>query len=72
VGSLSRIGQEQISFFDDPKTSGVRSVDLWVDRIRKRYGDGAVMRGVFANTTLKPMEGGVNEGQFLTMGGYGP
>lgn len=72
LGSLCRTGQEQISFFDDPKTSGAGSADVWVDRIRQRYGEGAIMRGVFANTTLKPMEGGVNEGQFLTMGGYGP
>ena len=72
LGSLSRTDQEQISFFDSEKASDLRSTDMWVDRIRQRYGDGAIMRGVFVNTTLKSMEGGVNEGQFLTMGGYGP
>jgi DNA polymerase-4 len=72
LGSLARDDQEQCSFFESAKLSRDRAADLWIDRIRQRYGDGAVMRGVFANTTLKPMEGGVNEGQFLTMGGYGP
>lgn len=72
LGAFTRTDQGQISFFDDEKASGARSADPWIDRIRQRYGDRAIMRGVFANTTLKPMEGGVNEGQFLTMGGYGP
>jgi DNA polymerase-4 len=70
LGALSRVGQEQLSVFDVAHT-GSDSVDACVDRIRSRYGTDAVMRGIFANTTLKPMEGGVNEGQFLTMGGYG-
>lgn len=72
LGALTRDDQEQCSFFDSTRLSRDRAADVWIDRIRQRYGDSAVMRGVFANTTLKPMEGGVNEGQFLTMGGYGP
>ena len=39
-------------------------------RIRLRFGTEAVYRGIFANSGLKPVEGGVNDGNYLMMGGY--
>jgi DNA polymerase-4 len=68
---FGRTDQERLSVFGRGEELESRSVDACVDDIRARYGTDAIMRGVFANTTIKPMEGGVNEGQFLMMGGYG-
>ena len=41
-----------------------------VDRIRERFGQTAIYRGTFVNTDMKPLEGGVNDGNYMMMGGY--
>jgi hypothetical protein len=46
-------------------------LDCAMDQIRGRYGEGSVMRARFADGARKPLEGGVNEGNYIMMGGYG-
>lgn len=41
-----------------------------VDKIRERFGSTAIFRGTFVNTEMKPIEGGVNDGNYMMMGGY--
>ncbi|MDR1778179.1 MAG: DNA polymerase IV [Clostridiales Family XIII bacterium] len=60
----------QTSLFDRADREKLQALDAAVDRIRGRYGEKALTRGVFANTNLAPMLGGVNDGNYLMMGGY--
>ena len=72
LGRLAGREWEQLELalpWDEPRPE---PADACVDDIRDRWGERAIMRGVFVNSPFKPLEGGVNEGQFLTMGGYGP
>ena len=69
VSHLSFAGQRQLSLFQQDWEREER-VDQAVDCIRKKFGDGAVMRGSFANTGRAPLLGGVHEGRYIMMGGY--
>ncbi len=68
---LTYTDQEQLSLFDSGRREADRSCDRTVDAIRERFGRKSIFRGCFANTVFNPVEGGVNEGNFITMGGYG-
>ncbi|MCQ2561072.1 MAG: DNA polymerase IV, partial [Clostridia bacterium] len=72
TGNLSYTDQTQISFFSRKDSEICRKADKTVDIIRNKFGNEAIFRGTFANTSLRPVEGGVNDGNFLNMGGYGP
>ncbi|MGL4483526.1 MAG: hypothetical protein ACRCUS_01105, partial [Anaerovoracaceae bacterium] len=52
---------------DIEKEDRINSV---VDEIRKEFGDRAIVRGVFVNTDTDAIQGGVNDGEYLMMGGY--
>ena len=60
----------QMSMFEARDKEEWEKIDSAVDKIRKRYGDTSIIRGTFANTGIKPIEGGVNDGDYLMMGGY--
>jgi len=60
----------QVTLFDRADEAKLKALDRTVDRIRGRYGDRAVTRGVFTNTDAAPILGGVNDGDYLMMGGY--
>ncbi|MBR6701161.1 MAG: DNA polymerase IV [Firmicutes bacterium] len=62
---------EQISMFGEEKKEKEQALDKAIDAIRERYGQGAIIRGAFANhQNVKPIEGGVNDGNYIMMGGH--
>lgn len=70
VGGLSRYGRRQLSIFDSDDSEANEELDLAVDKIRELYGNSAIKRGVFVNTGIDAMQGGVREEEYLMMGGY--
>ena len=60
----------QLSMFDGYNIEKNRKIDRAVDKIRERYGDEAIIRGIFTNSKVNPIQGGTNEGDFIMMGGY--
>ena len=69
VGGLSPRNECQLSIFDPRDMLKGEALSAAVDAVRKRYGDPAVFRGTFANTGVRPLEGGVHDGNYLMMGG---
>ncbi len=51
----------QLSLFDSGSTEKNQKLDEAVDKIRERYGEESIMRGVFANSDCKPIQGGIHE-----------
>jgi len=45
-------------------------LDRTVDKIRAVYGDASIVRGAFINSEIGAMQGGVNGGNYLLMGGH--
>ena len=41
-----------------------------VDQIRREFGERSIVRGIFVNTPMAPIDGGVNDGDYIMMGGY--
>lgn len=68
-GLIDRKGY-QLSIFDIDSLKKSEALNRAVDRIRGRFGPRAIERGCFANTPYDPIEGGVNDGNYLMMGGY--
>jgi DNA polymerase-4 len=72
--SLSEFESEgpcQISIFDEPADAKGEGLDQTIDAIRKKYGDRSILRATFANGRMDPLQGGVNDGDYIMMGGYG-
>ncbi len=60
----------QLSIFDAEDRGRAEKIDQAVDKIRTRFGDRSITRGCFANGRMDPLQGGVNEGDYIGMGGY--
>ena len=60
----------QMSLFDSKNVEKNQQLDSIIDLIRIRYGNDAIMRGVFANSGYKPIQGGTHDGEYIMMGGY--
>jgi len=71
VSGLAPENEYQLTIFDDRDIEAADAENSAVDRIRKRFGERAIYRGTFANSPLAPVEGGVNDGDYIMMGGYG-
>ncbi len=70
VSEFNRRGEpEQLSMFGAENREKEKSLDTTIDSIREKYGQNSVMRGIFVNQTVKPVEGGVNDGNYIMMGG---
>ena len=67
---LVRNDQCQMTFYDMRRVSEDQALNRVVDQIRIRFGQNAIYRGTFVNTDMKPLEGGVNDGNYMIMGGY--
>jgi DNA polymerase-4 len=70
LSDLSSDSMKQLSFDDRDDEERLLKIDQTVDTIRSKYGDSAVMRGVFANSGIQGIQGGVNDGNYLMMGGH--
>ena len=70
LAELTQDKSRQASIFDWADYDKLRQMDNTVDKIRGKYGDKAITRGVFTNTELAPTLGGINDGDYLMMGGY--
>ena len=70
VSGFPEDNQIQLSLFDNSNREKQEALETAVDAVRKRYGNYSIIRGTFANTGVKPIEGGVNDGNYLMMGGY--
>lgn len=70
VSQLSRERTQQLSLFGEEDNIETEAFNKVVDDIRSKYGQLAVFRGSFVNTDMKPLEGGVNDGNYLMMGGH--
>ncbi len=67
---FTRADQYQLTFYDLQRIGEEEALNRVVDQIRERFGQTAIYRGTFVNTPLKPLEGGVNDGNYMMMGGY--
>ncbi len=58
VSDLEFSNVKQLNIFQDELSVKNELLDKAVDKIRAKFGDEAIMRGVFANSDLKPILGG--------------
>ena len=70
VTELMRADRLQTSIYDHADAGKLARIDRAVDRIRAAYGDRAIVRGAFLHSGIGAMQGGVNEGNYLLMGGH--
>mgnify|MGYP000738032796 CR=1 FL=1 len=67
VSDLEFAKFQQLSMFKDRNTINSEKLDKVIDSIRGKYGDTAIIRGVFANTELNPVLGGYPEDEYPAM-----
>lgn len=70
VSELVSDDQVQLSMFDSKDKEKNEKLDKAVDEIRKTFGERSIFRGRFANTEIDPVQGGVNDGNYIMMGGF--
>ena len=70
VTELVRADLLQTSVFDRGDAGRLARIDAAVDRIRGVYGDRSIVRGAFIHSGIGAMQGGVNDGNYLLMGGH--
>lgn len=58
---------QQLSMFKDRNTLNNEKLDKVIDNIREKYGDTAIIRGVFANSELAPVLGGYPDDEYPGM-----
>ena len=61
VADLCTEEEQQISFFDEEDSGKGSQLDKTVDLIRRKYGEGAIMRGTFADGEIPPLTGSGRE-----------
>ena len=59
-----------MNFLENVASEKQEALDRTIDQIRSRYGENSIIRGTFANTKKEPLLGGVNDGNYIMMGGY--
>lgn len=69
VGNFKYEENEQLSMFDNKDNKKSDELNKVVDEIRKSFGKEAIVRGTFVNTNTRAIQGGVNDGNYLMMGG---
>jgi len=70
VSDFVRPDQVQLTMFDMKGKEREEKLDKAVDKIRNTFGSKSIIRGCFANSEIAPIQGGVNDGNYLMMGGY--
>ena len=64
VSELEETKFQQMSIFKDRNTLNNEKLDKVIDKIRGKYGDTAIIRGVFANSELAPLLGGYPDDEY--------
>lgn len=67
VSKLEFAKFQQLSMFKDRNTMNNEKLDKVIDSIREKYGETAIIRGVFANTELSPVLGGYPDDEYPEM-----
>jgi len=57
----------QITMFDDADIEKKKALDAVIDKIRERYGNYSIFRGVFADREVPPIAGGVGADDYPVM-----
>ena len=70
VSDFTKNDQVQLCMFDKRDREKARELDNTIDMIRKTFGERSIFRATFANSDISPIQGGVNDGNYLMMGGY--
>ena len=70
VSDFSKGEQIQLTMFDREDKGKTELLNHVVDQIREKYGVNSILRGTFANCEIDPVQGGVNDGNYIMMGGY--
>jgi len=70
VSEFCREDEVQLSMFDKTGREKNERLDHTIDNIRKIFGERSIFRGTFANSDISPIQGGVNDGNYLMMGGF--
>jgi len=58
---------KQISLFQSNLSKKSEVLDKTIDKIRYRYGDNAIIRGMFANSDFQPLLGGYPSDEYIGM-----
>lgn len=67
VSELELTSFQQLSIFKDKNSLNSEKLDKVIDSIRGKYGDTAIIRGVFANSELSPILGGYPDDEYPAM-----
>ena len=70
VTELMRADRLQTSIFDRDGAGKLAVIDAAVDHIRAVHGDRAIVRGSFLQSGVAAIQGGVNDGDYMLMGGH--
>lgn len=70
VSEFRDIKMQQLSLFDRNDGDKLRALDKAVDKIRIKYGTRSIVRGIFVNGSIDPIQGGTNDSNFIMMGGH--
>lgn len=70
VSDLCMNDEVQLCIFDKTDKEKNQRLDSTVDKIRRTFGERSIFRGTFANSDISPIQGGVNDGNYLMMGGF--
>lgn len=67
AGQLEPCDIYQLSLLEGADRERMRHLDATIDALRVRYGEKSLQRGCFLDSGLKPVQGGVNEGNYPMM-----
>ncbi len=67
VSDLEESKFQQMSIFKDRNMLNNEKLDKVIDKIREKYGETSVIRGVFANSELNPLLGGYSDSDYPAM-----
>lgn len=57
----------QISMFEDKYMDKNKAIDRTIDKIRYKYGANSIVKSIFLHSGIKPVNGGVGEGDYPVM-----
>jgi DNA polymerase-4 len=57
----------QVSMFDDKDIDKNKAIDTAIDKIRLKYGSNSIVKSIFLHSGIKPVNGGVGEGDYPVM-----